>query len=282
MSNYKNGKWANKIIELQKEDGSWGYFHSLSMPTSQGPITTEQALKRLRVLGFTKDDAVIKKAVSYMHDCLAGNRETPDCREKGLDWDIFTDLMLAAWIRRFTREDVLANKLAKKWRDAAAAAFQTGKYNAEAYYHAFHKKSNQRYGRLVGLDTYYPILLLSGEIDENIEKAYYDYIINSETGYYYGFKGAVTRLPKAFCSKEASRYLGAVEAYCEHTNQYCKDKLRFVIEWLNDHKNANGKWDMGATVKDGVYFPISDAWRSSELRENDCTYRIQKIISALS
>lgn len=26
MNNYKNTKWANRIVELQKEDGSWGYF----------------------------------------------------------------------------------------------------------------------------------------------------------------------------------------------------------------------------------------------------------------
>ena len=38
---YKNGKWAKKIIELQHDDGSWGYFHSLSNPTPKQPITTE-------------------------------------------------------------------------------------------------------------------------------------------------------------------------------------------------------------------------------------------------
>lgn len=281
MSDYKNTKWANKITKLQKDDGSWGYFHTLSEPKPEQPMTTEQALRRLRILGFEKEDMVIKKALYYMHDCLSGRKAIPDHREKGLDWDVFTDLMLATWIRRFTHEDSLANDIAEKWRNAAVAAFCTGQYNAEAFYNAFDKRPNQKYGRLAGLDTYYPISLLAGEIDENIEKAYYNYIINSETGYYYGFTGSITRLPNEFCSKEASRYLAAIEVYCEHTNKYCKDNLGFVVQWLNDNKNAKGKWDMGTTVKDGVYFPMSDSWRTSELRENDCSYRIEKIISAL-
>ena len=85
MSEYKNGKWAARIIDLQKDDGSWGYFHSLSMPTSKQPITTEQAIGRLRRLGFTKDDAVIKRALSYMHACLTGEKLVPDNREKRMD-----------------------------------------------------------------------------------------------------------------------------------------------------------------------------------------------------
>ena len=114
MTNYKETKWAERIVELQKDNGSWGYFHSLSIPTLQQHITTEQALKRLRILGFTKDDAVIEKAISYMQDCLLGKKITPDRREKGLDWDIFTELMLAVRIRQFDRDDVLAGDVAKK------------------------------------------------------------------------------------------------------------------------------------------------------------------------
>jgi hypothetical protein len=48
MSDYKNGKWANNIIELQKDDGSWGYFHSLAVSKTNYPMTTEQALRRLQ------------------------------------------------------------------------------------------------------------------------------------------------------------------------------------------------------------------------------------------
>ena len=283
---YKTGKWANKIIELQKDDGSWGFFHSLSMPTSAQPITTEQAINRLRRLGFTNDDVVIKKAISYMHGCLA-KMEIPDRGEKRMDNSLFVELMLATCIRRFTNDDIHANDVAKKWRIITEAAFSAGKYDPDIYINTLYEVLKPKYGtvkrhkELLRLDYYYPILLLAGEIDSSIEEVYFDHIMNSETCYYYGYYGSIKRLPKDFASKEASIYLGAVELYCDYPNKYCKEKLKFVVEWLNKNRNANGKWDMGAIVKDGTYFPLSDSWRTTELREMDCTYRIEKIISAL-
>lgn len=54
---HKNSKLAQEIIELQNEDGTWGgMFHSLAQPNSRCPLTTEQALRRLKVLGFTIND----------------------------------------------------------------------------------------------------------------------------------------------------------------------------------------------------------------------------------
>ncbi|MGI6537913.1 MAG: hypothetical protein ACOX22_06190 [Caldicoprobacterales bacterium] len=114
MADYRNSKWASEIIELQKDDGSWGYFHTLSNPSKRNPITTEQALRRLEILGYTINDKPIIKAVSYMQDCLAGKKSIPDRREKLHDWDIFTALMLSTWIRRFTKNDYNANDIAKK------------------------------------------------------------------------------------------------------------------------------------------------------------------------
>lgn len=52
---YKNSKWSKEIISLQKEEGLWGYFHTLSEPDKY-PITTEQALRRLLILGYTIED----------------------------------------------------------------------------------------------------------------------------------------------------------------------------------------------------------------------------------
>ena len=160
--------------------------------------------------------------------------------------------MLAVCIRRFTADDTLANEVARKWCTIVEAAFSTGIYDPDAYidtlYSVWKPKfgTEKRHKELLRLDAYYPILLLAGEINASIEKAYFDHIMNAETGYYYGYVGAITQLPDAFCSKAASRYLAAVELYCGYPNRYCKDKLRFVIDWLYENRNANGKWDMGA------------------------------------
>ncbi len=80
--NFKTGKWAEKIIELQHNDGSWGYFHTLSNPTPKQPITTEQALRRLEILGFSIEDKPIQKALNYLNNCLIGKSKIPDREEK--------------------------------------------------------------------------------------------------------------------------------------------------------------------------------------------------------
>jgi hypothetical protein len=38
-----------------------------------------------------------------MRMCLSGKRQMPDIWGKTHDWEIFTGLMLSAWIRRFTK-----------------------------------------------------------------------------------------------------------------------------------------------------------------------------------
>lgn len=288
MADYKNGRWATKIIESQKADGSWGSFHSLAKPTSGKAMATEQAIHRLRRLGFSKKDAPIQKALAYMHSCLADTSLVPDPREKRMDWDIFLKLMLAAWIREFTDDDPLANAVAKKWKTIVAAAFRNGSYDPDAYINALYDIMKPQYGtvkrhkELLRIEYYYPISLLAGEIDASFETAFFDYVMHAETGYYYGFTGSVLPPPHEFRSREASRYLSAIELYCDHPNRYCKKKLKPVLDWLKANRNANGRWDLGAAAKDGACFPLSDTWRTAEHREIDCTYRIEKIIASLS
>lgn len=129
---HKDTKWAKDIISLQEDDGKWGCFHSLSQVYSSH-ITTEQAHRRLLYLGYNIEDDCIKKAVSYMNDCLIGKTIIPDRREKTHDWDIFTSLILATWIRIFTNDNLNANAIAQKWAEIIWSAFENGEYNHEAY-----------------------------------------------------------------------------------------------------------------------------------------------------
>lgn len=277
---HKDGKWAKTIIALQEKDGKWGWFHSLSQ-FYDASITTEQALRRLERLGYTIEDECIQKAVIYMSDCLTGKNTIPDRQEKLHDWNIFTSMMLAAWIRRFTLDNSNANKVVRQWADVISCAFAEGVYNHSEYVNAYHKilgmKPNG--GRLIDFVNFYPVSMLSNCLDKKTEIAFINYVLNKKNGIYYIYDKQLSALPYCFESREASRYLGAIELLSKY--KFAKDKLQFVAEWLIDNRNTNGKWDMGKIVNDKVYFPLSDDWRKKETREADCTERIDILLKEL-
>ena len=282
---YKDGKWAKKIIELQHDDGSWGYFHSLSNPSPKQPITTEQALRRLEILGFTIEDKPIKKAVKYMNDCLVGKNRIPDREEKLHNWNVFTSLMLSTRIKIFTNDNKTVNNIAKKWCEIINRSFSENGYDhniyVKTYEDVFGIKSNPKAGRLIDFVNYYPVSLLTNELDKNIEPYYFDYIVNHNNGIYYIYDRKLAEVPKIFKSRNTGYYLRAIELLVKYENPECKNKLKYVVKWLKDNMSNNNEWDIGKESKDNINFPLSDSWRKDENRVKDCTYRINKILEKL-
>lgn len=278
---HKDNRWARQIISLQDEEGKWGYFHTLSLD-SKSPVTTEKALKRLEILGYTMEDDCIKKAVSYMNDCLIGVKDIPDRREKLHDWDIFTSFILAAWIRRFTTDNDNANEVAGKWARVVSTAFRGGEYDHQGYMKAYYEVLGMkpRGGRLIDFVNFYGVSVINGYLDLKTEEAVIKYIINKSGGIYYTYEKCIRELPQAFESRQASWYLGGIELIAGY--QSAKKELQYVADWLASNRKANGRWDMGKASKDGVYFPLSDDWRRKETREADCTERILGLLSKIS
>lgn len=276
---HKEGKWAGRILDMQNEEGRWGWFHSLSQ-RSDKPITTEQALRRLERLGYTVEDPCIQKALTYMDDCLNGEKEMPDGKEKVSDWNVFSSLILAANIRRFTSENAAANRVAEQWAAVITRAFASGVYDHQAYEAAYRGILKPRYGRINRFETFYPVSLLVGCLDERTECAMTEHLLAYERGIYYICERRLSDLPSDFASIEASRYLAAIELLAPY--RYARHKLQFVADWLIENKNEKGKWDMGASVRDGIYFPLSDDWRKKTRREADCTERIEKLLLAIT
>jgi len=278
---YKNSKWANQIISLQDSDGKWGYFHTL-FNDNQSLYTTEKALKRLEILGYTIEDECIQKAVSYMSDCLLRVKQIPDKPEKLVDWDVFSSLILATWIRRFTKDNPVANDIAKKWANIVTIAFEDERYNHQKYTNAYFDVwgTKPKGGRLIDFVQFYIVSIINGYLDRETESKMLKYIINKQDGIYYTYEKCIRVLPNDFSSKNASRYLGGIELIAEY--EIAKYQLQFVVEWIEDNKEKNGKWDMGKEVKDGLYFPLSNDWRKPDIREFDCTNRISKLLSKLT
>jgi hypothetical protein len=285
--NYKDGKWAKKIIRLQHEDGSWGNeFYCLSNPNQKRPMSTEQALRRLEILGFTIDDKPIKKAVKYMNDCLIGKNRIPDREEKThKPWSVFIGLMLSTWIKIFTKNNDAANSFTVKWCEIINDSFVDNKYNHNIYVNkwenAYKTKMNPKAGRLVDFVHFYPISLLTNELDKKIEPHYFKYVLEHNFGMVYVYDKKLTDVPKMFQSKMTSYYLRAIELLAKYENPECKKQLKFVKKWLKENMTKNNEWDMGKDSKDNINFPLSDSWRTEEDRIKDCTYRINKLLEKI-
>ena len=276
-----DNKWVRHITNLQHEDGSSGYFHSLGQPTAAQPMSTEQALRRLRILGLTKDDEPVDRALCYLRDCLSGKLQPPDRREKVLNWDVFEAHMIAAWIRIFVPDDLLALPVARMWADIITLSFSTGAFNADMYASEYRKRIPilNKGERMIALPQFYMVNLLKGLLNKENERCFIDFVINHPDGILYVNNSAIVDLPAEFTSSQASSYLAALEQLAGYS--CAGEKLRFAVEWIIKHKDDNGEWDMGASAKDGIHFPLSDSWRKPENRRRDCTVRIEKLLKAL-
>ncbi len=275
MTDHRGSKQAEKILRLQREDGSWGQFHSLSA----GEVcTTEQAIRRLMILGYTKEDDCLRRAAAYMENCLA-HGHIPDRREKTHNWDIFTEMMLSSWLCRLGVYVPRAEAVAEKWTAVLTGAFQSGGYIHEDYCAAYKNVFGEkpRGGRIVDFVQPYILTLIAGRLDERTEALLFDYVLDHEPGIYYIYDGKLRQPPENFRSREASRYIGAVELLAEYFPRQ-KGKLEFVCDWLRENQKENGSWDMGRIVKDNMYFPLSDDWRKKGAAEADITERMQKLL----
>ncbi len=280
--NYKTGKWAGQILELRNNDGMWGNFHTLSKPVNNKSITTEQAIRRLRILGYTKEDEPIQTVLERMCLCVKGRQKIDDYSEKTHDWALFEKLMLSAWIRLFEPENKIALNIAKQWALIAERSFKSGRYNKnddiEAFTAQFGRKPKS--GFETGFGMFYHAALLHGVLTPETESLLLDYYIKRREGIYYIYENPINILPETFASKRTSRYLAAVELLLNYPQ--AKYKLQFITEWLNINKDENGQWDLGTSAKDGVYFPLSDSWQKQVYRKSDCTERINNILQKLT
>lgn len=278
---HKAGKWATKILAERHEDGMWGNFHTLSRPVKGRPITTEQAIRRLYRLGYSIEDEVIKNVVDRMVLCIRDQQKIDNYFEKTHDWRLFEKLMLSAWIRIFDSQNPYALEVARGWGDIVEKAFARGTYCREDDIEAFTKQHGRRpqSGFETGFGMFYHAVLLQGVLTPKTERMFLDYYLSKQDGMYYIYDKRLNQVPGEFASRGASCYLAAMEVLAGY--ETAKEKLSFVIEWLNDNKDENGQWDFGPKANDGVYFPLSDTWRKAEDRKRDCTERVNRFLNKL-
>lgn len=272
--------WVRQLIEQQHADGSWGSFHSLGQPTGRGPVTTEQALRRLLVLGLTAHDEPVHRALEYIRRCLSHDDRIPDRPEKVVNWEAFESLMLATWLRLFVPEDPLALPVAETWAEIVSEAFANGGLDPEAHVSAYRKHVPRRYPgeRVIGLAQFYVVNLVQGTLDADVERSFVDHLTTNDAGIHYVYDQRIADLPEEFASRRTSRWLAALEILAAYP--CAAHVLGDAAAWLRQHQ-VNGMWDLGPAARDGVHFPLSASWRDPRHRREDCTARIQRLLTRI-
>lgn len=279
MMDHRTGKWAAAILAEQKPDGTWpGTFHGLALP-GKGPLTTEQALRRLHALGFTREDAPTRRCLDTMAACLRGERKIDGYWETGIDWAMYEPLMLGAWIRRFDPEQPDALAFACRWARVAEAGFASGSYDEsawnEAYEAEFRRKA--RHPRPLGFSALYHTMLLPVLLSPCAEEALVRHVL--QTGMYYICPRSLAHPPAAFASRETAFWLEALALLAAFPST--RTHLTFAQAYLYMNVGPDGAWDLGASARDGVHFPLADSWRSAEVRKADCTSAIRRFMEML-
>lgn len=274
---------VQEIIARQQPDGLWGdFFHTLAVPTGRHPLTTEQALRRLRILGLTAADAPIARTLDTLRATLRGEFDLPDHREVTHDWNLFTQLMMSTWIRLFMPDDPDACAFADRWAQVLEAAFASGTYDHQAYLTSYAKVFGKppRGDRFTDFASFYIVSLVANRLTPACERAMFEHLLRLPGGIYYIYDGQLDMPPEVFQSLAASRYLAALELLALYDSPQCKEALRFAAAWLEQNRGPDG-WDFGPKAKDGIYFPRSDSWRTKALRVADCTARIEAFLARM-
>lgn len=277
-----NPLFAEEIVARQLPDGSWGKFHSLALPVAGQPLHTEQALRRLLILGLGEHDESIKRAATYLEECLAGRRSIPDRREKVGDWDAFVTLILATWLRQCDPTSARATAEAKRWATVIESAFASGEYDHRSYLDSYRDVFGRpaRGDRLVDLVTFYQLILAQGALTPLCERSLVRHVVTHRSGIYYIYESDLLAPPTAFASRQTGRYLTALEILAGYPAAAAL--LSGARDWLLDHRAPDGSWDLGPAVRDGVNFPLSGSWRNPAVRRLDCTARIGRLVERLA
>ncbi|MBY8990117.1 MAG: hypothetical protein KGD58_05140 [Candidatus Lokiarchaeota archaeon] len=275
-------KWVIDILDEQRENGSWGRFHSQNTKLKQKYVTTEVALHRCAVMGLAKQDLPIQKAIDYMEKVLQGNIVWEDGREKSEAWDAGVAVITASTLAEWCPNHSLVLPIRMMWQDIVKESFENSQYNpslevaAQQKYH--HISSDFYY-----IGSLYAVRLLSTgknekekQFSRDFEKVYLKWLWTRESGMGYVSQNRLADLPVEVTYKSIRSKLKALEllAGFSSTSSICQD----FIQWLWNNREEDGLWDFGPKGAEKIELPLSENTRYKINRKIDYSVRILSIL----
>ena len=275
-----NSKVVKRITDQQLSDGSWDRFHTLSA-RSTTRITTENAIRRLLVLGLGKKDIPLQKAFSYMEQYLLRQIDYRDHKESFSDWREINELFTATWMLEIDSTSSIAGKVADKWASLITKCFGGPLFNYMNYLAAFQEIFNVKAGKRVwNIESFHIVSIVRNRLDPLIEDRFIRHILNDDRGLYYmPSSGKLASIPSEFMSRSAVSFVWSHHLLSRYPS-YSKYSVE-VYDWLMANQSDDGLWDFGSNAKDDVFLPYSDSWRKKINRKIDSTILVQRYLQSI-
>ncbi len=120
------------LIQEQRNDGSWGPFHSRDSRLKQRIPTTEAGVERALALGLDPTHPILQKTATYILSVLKSETRFPDRYEKNDRRPTGMRLFLAATLSLIQPNHPILDRDRSIWVEICTRTFQSGNYSEEA------------------------------------------------------------------------------------------------------------------------------------------------------
>jgi len=265
-----------ELADEQWEDGGWGAFHSRSTRLKQKIASTEVGVERALALGLDASHPILQKASQYLLAIMQGKLAFPDYHEKNDRWQTGMRLFLASTLSLIQPGHPILDEDRRLWLEIARRTFQSGRYSAEdeIQAHAALTGATVKDSYLVLSNRYQLNILgsIPGLLPHPLELALLDWLWNRPDGIGY-LCVPLNRRPPVGKPGPFGRWLASLEMLSRLFPAWVSF-AQGSIEWLWAQRNEQGFWDFGPRPGSLSYFPLSDSWKTKQVRAFDWTTRI--------
>ena len=252
---------VRKLEACHSPGHGWGRFHSADSKSAQLIPTTEHGVRRAIALRLLPSWPVLSDVATHCEALLNGKDPFPDPPERNDRWETAWRLFVASTLSLIRPRSKLVQRASTTWRTILEAAFDAGKYDAEAESDAHRRLTGATVrGSYLQLDNRYAVELLAAnahEIPNRLCAAYVTWLSHRPGGLRY--LGAPPLNPARLGKPNAfDRWLstwGLLSRY-PGWEEWADPAMR----WLWSQRVSERGWDFGARPTPSYTMPLSDGW----------------------